>query len=71
MWHSFHPSTSPFTHTDLADFNEELHRRVLNHPVECLPAFEDAFESALRGMDGFEKVRVHTDVRVTKNESST
>ena len=33
---------------DLADFNEELHRRVINNPVDCLPAFEDALESLLR-----------------------
>ena len=42
--------------TDLSDFNEELHRRVLDSPVDCLPAFEDAFESTLREQDGADKV---------------
>jgi hypothetical protein len=41
---------------DLADFNEELHRRALTNPVDCLPAFEDAFEGVVRDQDEASKV---------------
>lgn len=40
---------------DLSDFNEELHRRVLTSPGECLPAFQEALEDTLRDKDA--KVR--------------
>jgi hypothetical protein len=42
---------------DLADFNEELHRRALTNPVDCLPAFEDAFEGVVRDQENASKVR--------------
>jgi DNA replicative helicase MCM subunit Mcm2 (Cdc46/Mcm family) len=42
---------------DLADFNEELHRRALSNPVDCLPAFEDAFEGVVRDQENASKVR--------------
>ena len=41
---------------DLADFNEELHRRALTNPVDCLPAFEDAFENVVRDQGTDNKV---------------
>lgn len=43
-------------YADLADFNEELHRRALNNPVDCLPAFEDAFEGVIRDQENASKV---------------
>lgn len=42
---------------DLADFNEELHRRALTNPVDCLPAFEDAFEGVVRDQGNASKVK--------------
>lgn len=41
---------------DLADFNEELHRRALTNSVDCLPAFEDAFENVVRDQGTDNKV---------------
>ncbi|KAL4523059.1 hypothetical protein Ndes2526A_g07774 [Nannochloris sp. 'desiccata'] len=41
---------------DLADFNEELHRRALTNPVDCLPAFEDAFEGVVRDQGNASKI---------------
>lgn len=41
---------------DLSDYSEALHRRLLASPVECLPAFEDAFESVFREQEGVEKL---------------
>lgn len=48
---------------DLADFNEELHRRALDHPVDCLPAFEDAFEDVVRDQEGAAKVSMRDAVQ--------
>jgi len=45
---------------DLSDFNEELHRRALTNPVDCLPAFEDAFEDVVSDKGEAEKVRLRT-----------
>jgi DNA replicative helicase MCM subunit Mcm2 (Cdc46/Mcm family) len=36
---------------DLADYSEELHRRALAAPGECLPAFQDALDAAIREKD--------------------
>ncbi len=41
---------------DLSDYSEDLHRRVLNTPGDCLPAFQDALESIIRDKDP----KVHT-----------
>ena len=45
-----------FVYADLADFNEELHRRAVNNPEDCLPAFEDAFETVIRDQENASKV---------------
>ena len=36
------------TSADLQSFNEELHRKVLAHPADCLPPFEEALEEMIR-----------------------
>lgn len=41
---------------DLSDFNQELHRRTLSNPVDCLPAFEDALEAVMLEQEGANKI---------------
>lgn len=40
---------------DLQSYNEELYRRVLSSPVDCLPPFEEALEEMIRNQH--QKVR--------------